>query len=37
MSTKSILFVLSSHPTFLNGHPTGWYLPEAAHPYEVSK
>ena len=29
----TILFVLSSHDKFLNGHPTGWYLPEAAHPY----
>jgi hypothetical protein len=28
MSTKKILFVLSSHAQFPNGHPTGWYLPE---------
>ncbi|CAF1303829.1 unnamed protein product [Adineta ricciae] len=35
MSTKKILFILSSHGQFPNGHPTGWYLPEAAHPYYV--
>ncbi|GAA5972652.1 hypothetical protein JCM11641_002956 [Rhodosporidiobolus odoratus] len=28
-----ILFVLSSHDQLLNGTPTGWFLPEAAHPY----
>ncbi|CAF3440740.1 unnamed protein product, partial [Rotaria sp. Silwood2] len=33
MSTKKLLFVLTSHDKLLNGHPTGWYLPEAAHPY----
>ncbi|CAF1096687.1 unnamed protein product [Rotaria magnacalcarata] len=32
---KKILFVLTSHDKFPNGHPTGWYLPEAAHPYYV--
>ncbi|CAF0809032.1 unnamed protein product [Adineta steineri] len=35
MATKKILFVLTSHDKFLNGKPTGWYLPEAAHPYYV--
>jgi len=35
MSTKKILFVLSSNGQFLDGRPTGWYLPEAAHPYYV--
>ncbi|CAF0884019.1 unnamed protein product [Rotaria sp. Silwood1] len=35
MTTKKILFVLTSHDKLLNGHPTGWYLPEAAHPYYV--
>lgn len=31
----SILFVLTSHSLFLDGtHPTGWYAPEAAHPYK---
>jgi hypothetical protein len=28
MSTKKILFVLTSHGQFPDGHPTGWYLPE---------
>lgn len=28
MSAKKILFVLTSHDKLLNGHPTGWYLPE---------
>ncbi|GAA5922061.1 glutathione-independent methylglyoxalase [Sporobolomyces koalae] len=28
-----VLFVLSSHDHMLSGKPTGWYLPEAAHPY----
>ncbi|BGP52475.1 hypothetical protein JCM8202_000121 [Rhodotorula sphaerocarpa] len=33
--TKNVLFVLTSHDKFLSGNPTGWYLPEAAHPYYV--
>lgn len=33
-----ILIVLTSHDTFpANGKPTGWYLPEFAHPYHVLK
>jgi hypothetical protein len=28
MATKKVLFVLTSHGTFPDGHPTGWYLPE---------
>ncbi|TFY71705.1 hypothetical protein EVG20_g1309 [Dentipellis fragilis] len=28
-----ILFVFTSTSKTLNGKPTGWYLPEAAHPY----
>lgn len=31
--SKKILFVLTSADKFLNGKPTGWYLPEMAHPY----
>ncbi|OCB90865.1 NIF-domain-containing protein [Sanghuangporus baumii] len=30
-----ILFVFTSCSQTLTGSPTGWYLPEAAHPYEV--
>jgi putative intracellular protease/amidase len=31
-----VLFVLSSHQTLgTTGKPTGWYLPEAAHPHAV--
>ncbi|KAI0711066.1 class I glutamine amidotransferase-like protein [Cerioporus squamosus] len=30
-----ILFVLTSTEETLLGKPTGWYLPEAAHPYYV--
>ncbi|GAA5849065.1 hypothetical protein JCM3766R1_002287 [Sporobolomyces carnicolor] len=30
-----VLFVLSSHDHMLSGKPTGWYLPEAAHPAKV--
>lgn len=31
-----VLFVLTSHSQLGNtGKPTGWYLPEFAHPYEV--
>ncbi|KAI9001391.1 class I glutamine amidotransferase-like protein [Trametes punicea] len=33
--TKRILFVLTSVDKTLKGNPTGWYLPEAAHPYYV--
>ncbi|GAA6061044.1 hypothetical protein JCM10212_004618 [Sporobolomyces blumeae] len=33
-----VLFVLSSHDKMISGKPTGWYLPEAAHPYyQVTK
>ncbi|KAG8888027.1 hypothetical protein FRB98_008561 [Tulasnella sp. 332] len=32
---KNILFVFTSANTNLLGNPTGWYLPEAAHPYYV--
>ncbi|GLB33751.1 putative DJ-1/PfpI family protein [Lyophyllum shimeji] len=31
----SILFVYTSTNRTLSGNPTGWYLPEAAHPYWV--
>ncbi|PAV20903.1 class I glutamine amidotransferase [Pyrrhoderma noxium] len=34
MSPK-ILFVFTSCDKTLTGHSTGWYLPEAAHPYYV--
>lgn len=30
-----VLFVLTSHNDMGNGSPTGWYLPEFAHPYYV--
>ncbi|KAH8834788.1 class I glutamine amidotransferase-like protein [Flagelloscypha sp. PMI_526] len=33
--SPSILFVLTSANTTLTGGNTGWYLPEAAHPYYV--
>ncbi|GAA5997311.1 type 1 glutamine amidotransferase domain-containing protein [Rhodotorula paludigena] len=33
MADKTVLFVLSSHDKLVSGKPTGWYLPEAAHPY----
>ncbi|WVF65907.1 hypothetical protein IAT40_000645 [Kwoniella sp. CBS 6097] len=33
MSKQSVLFILTSADKLLNGAPTGWYLPEAAHPY----
>ncbi|KAJ5035577.1 uncharacterized protein L3040_008043 [Drepanopeziza brunnea f. sp. 'multigermtubi'] len=36
MSQPKILFVLTSHNKMGDtGKPTGWYLPEFAHPYEV--
>jgi putative intracellular protease/amidase len=36
MSKPSILFVLTSHNKFGSlDKPTGWYLPELAHPYHV--
>ncbi|KAJ7496865.1 ThiJ/PfpI [Mycena latifolia] len=31
----SVLFVFTSATKTLTGAPTGWYLPEAAHPYYV--
>ncbi|KAL4892028.1 class I glutamine amidotransferase-like protein [Aspergillus ambiguus] len=30
-----VLVVLTSFDKLPNGHPTGWYLPEFAHPWEV--
>jgi putative intracellular protease/amidase len=34
--TKKVLFVLTSHNTKgSTGQPTGWYLSEAAHPWEI--
>lgn len=30
-----VLFVFTSVNKSLTGHPTGWYLPEAAHPYWI--
>lgn len=35
MSPKKILFVFTSANKTLTGGQTGWYLPEAAHPYYV--
>ncbi|KAI9876831.1 MAG: hypothetical protein M1830_005507 [Pleopsidium flavum] len=36
MSQPKVLFVLTSHNKMGNtGKPTGWYLPEFAHPYNV--
>jgi putative intracellular protease/amidase len=35
-STPAVLFVLSSHATLGDtGRNTGWYLPEAAHPWTI--
>ncbi|KAG5734379.1 hypothetical protein E4T56_gene2072, partial [Termitomyces sp. T112] len=31
----SVLFVFTSANKTLSGRQTGWYLPEAAHPYWV--
>jgi len=33
MAAKKILVVLTSRDKMNNGNPTGWYLPEFAHPY----
>ncbi|KAK7419716.1 hypothetical protein QQZ08_010729 [Neonectria magnoliae] len=33
MAAKKILIVLTSRAQTNNGNPTGWYLPELAHPY----
>lgn len=34
--TPKVLFVLTSHSQLGNtGKPTGWYLPELTHPYDV--
>ena len=36
MSQRKVLFVLTSHNKLGSlGKPTGWYLPEFAHPYHV--
>jgi len=38
MSPKKIVMVFTNHDKMGDtGKPTGWYLPEAAHPYEVFK
>ena len=37
-NAKRVLIVLTSHDKLGDtGKPTGWYLPEAAHPYNVFK
>ncbi|KAI5461735.1 class I glutamine amidotransferase-like protein [Mariannaea sp. PMI_226] len=33
MAPKKVLVVLTSFKEMPNGHQTGWYLPEFAHPY----
>jgi len=36
MAPPKVLFVLTSHSTLgTTGKPTGWYLPEFAHPYAI--
>jgi len=35
MARDKVLFIVTSHNKLLDGTPTGWYLPEAAHPWEV--
>ncbi|CCA72500.1 related to NonF protein, involved in nonactin biosynthesis [Serendipita indica DSM 11827] len=35
MSQMRVLFVFTSADKLLDGRPTGWYLPEAAHPFYV--
>ncbi|KAG8778007.1 hypothetical protein FRC15_011009 [Serendipita sp. 397] len=35
MTQKRVLFVFTSADKLLEGSPTGWYLPEAAHPFYV--
>ncbi|KAL7418736.1 hypothetical protein Q5752_006419 [Cryptotrichosporon argae] len=37
MPFKTVLFVLTSCNKLNDGRPTGWYLPEAAHPYYALK
>lgn len=34
-ASKKVLLVCTSVDKFPDGSPTGWYLPEAAHPYQV--
>ncbi|KAI9635707.1 class I glutamine amidotransferase-like protein [Dioszegia hungarica] len=36
-SQQTILFIFTSADKLLNGAPTGWYVPEAAHPYYALK
>ncbi|TFL02774.1 class I glutamine amidotransferase-like protein [Pterulicium gracile] len=35
MTQKKVLFIFTSCDKTLKGGQTGWYLPEAAHPYNV--
>jgi putative intracellular protease/amidase len=36
MSPKPrVLFVFTSEAKLISGAPSGWYLPEAAHPYYI--
>lgn len=35
LTMSKVLFVFTSANTNLTGGNTGWYLPEAAHPYYV--
>jgi len=35
MAPKVLIVLTSASKFTTNGHPTGWYLPELAHPYDV--
>lgn len=37
MPSKRILFVFTSANKTLTGAQTGWFLPEAAHPYNGTR
>lgn len=37
MPSKRILFVFTSAGKTLTGAQTGWFLPEAAHPYNGTR
>jgi putative intracellular protease/amidase len=36
MTNNKILYIITSHGVLgSTGKPTGWYLPELAHPYNI--
>jgi len=34
-NSKKVVIVITNDNTVLHGNPTGWYVPEVGHPWDV--